>query len=290
MQDFDYVLVHSVADAIAALSAGSEGCRVLSGGTDLLVALRERRCQATLLVDVKHIPETNTLEYDPVAGLRLGAAVPCATICNHPAVRRVYPGLVDALNLIGGAQIQERASVGGNLCHASPAADSIPALIAHAALCIIAGPGGQREVPVEQFCIAPGQTTLQRGEFLVALHLPAAGPGSGAAYRRFTPRNEMDIAVAGAGAAVTLDADRSHFLKARLALGAVAPTPLYVAEAGDWLVGRPVSEEAIAQAATIAQAAARPISDMRGTAAQRRHLSGVLARQALSLAVERARA
>lgn len=289
MQDFDYMAPHSIAEVISLLSRNGDQARILSGGTDLLVQLREGRRRATLLVDIKRVPEVNELSYDPVTGLRLGAAVTCYRIGRNPAIVHAYPGLMDAISLIGGIQIQGRASVGGNLCNASPAADSIPALIVHRAVCILAGPHGYREVPVEGFCIAPGQTVLQRGEFLVWLQVPPPQPGFGAAYLRFTPRNEMDIAVVGAGASVILDESRTSFVSARIALGAVAPTPLFVPEAGAWLAGRKISSEAIEEAARIAQAAARPITDMRGTAAQRRHLSAVLTRRALERAIQRAR-
>jgi carbon-monoxide dehydrogenase medium subunit len=205
-------------------------------------------------------------------------------------VAAAYPGLIDAFSLIGGVQIQGRASVGGNLCNASPAADGIPALIAHGAICEIAGPAGRRTLPVEDLCVAPGRTTLGPGELLVALWVPPPAARFGAAYLRFIPRNEMDIAVVGAGVAVTLDAGGERFVTAHIALGAVAPTPLPVPEAGAALAGQPVSPETIGAAAEIARAAARPIDDMRGTAAQRRHLAGVLTRRALERAVMRARA
>ena len=289
MQAFDYVLSRSVEQTVALLALQGDQARVLSGGTDLLVQLREGRRSAALVVDIKPIPEVNVLNYDPSQGLLLGAAVPCHLIYGHQALAAAYPGLIDAVSLIGSIQIQGRASVGGNLCNASPAADTIPALIVHQAVCIIAGPGGCREAPVEEFCTAPGRTLLRTGEFLVALRIPPPGPGFGASYLRFTPRNEMDIAVVGAGASVTLDAGGASFESARVALGAVAPTPLLVPEAGAALAGRAISDEAIDEAARAAQAAARPIDDMRGTIAQRRHLAAVLTRRALWKAVERAR-
>lgn len=289
MQAFDYMQVQSLDQAVALLSQDGDGARVLSGGTDLLVQLREGRSKATLLVDVKGIPELNAIHYDPAGGLQLGAAVPCHRLCHRPDLAAAYPGLLDAICLVGGTQIQGRATVGGNLCNASPAADTIPALIVHRASCVIAGPRGHREAPVEDFCIAPGATILQPGELLVLVQVPPPDPGFGAHYLRFTPRNEMDIAVVGAGASVTLDARGESFVAARIALGAVAPVPLFVAEAGQALVGRRVSDEAIREAAHLAQAAARPISDMRGTVAQRKHLAGVLVQRALWKAVERAR-
>jgi carbon-monoxide dehydrogenase medium subunit len=288
LQEFSYTKAKSEEEVVSLLSSDGDGVRVLSGGTDLIVQLREGRRRASLIVDVKGIPEANALVYDPAEGLRLGAAVACHRICGDATVNQVYPGLIDAVSLIGGTAIQGRASVGGNLCNSSPAADSIPALIVHRAVCIIAGPGGRRETPVEAFCTAPGQNVLQRGEFLVALRVPPPPPRFGAGYLRFIPRNEMDIAVVGAGASVVLDQDRATFVSARIALGAVAPTPLLATEAGEYLAGKPVSAEVIAQAARIAQAASRPISDMRGTAAQRKHLSAVLVRRALEKAIERA--
>ncbi len=288
MQDFDFVAAQSVSEVVSLLQDGRVS-RILSGGTDLLVQLREGRKDADRVIDIKRIPEVNELVFDPAMGLLLGAAVPCCRISADPLISAAYPGLVDAISLIGGMQIQGRASVGGNLCNASPAADTIPALIAHSAVCIIAAPHGMYELPVEDFCVAPGKTALQPGEFLVALRVPPVLSGFGACYLRFIPRNEMDIAVVGAGAAVTLDEDRARITAARVALGAVAPTPLFVPEAGEYLVGKEATPENIFEAARIAQSAARPISDMRGTADQRRHLAFVLARRTLTGAVARAR-
>ncbi|MDO8942953.1 MAG: xanthine dehydrogenase family protein subunit M [Desulfobacterales bacterium] len=290
MQSFEYAAARSLSEAAALLSRGEGVNRVLAGGTDLIVQLREGRRTAALLVDVKPIPELNLLEFDPAGGLLIGAAVACYRICAHAPIAAAYPGLVDAVSLIGGTQIQGRASLGGNLCNASPAADSIPALIVHRAVCLIHGPNGSRVLAVENFCSAPGRNALLPGEFLVSVRLPAPPPGFGAAYLRFIPRNEMDIAVACAGASVILDEKGSTFLSARVALGAVAPVPLFVPEAGEWLVGRPVSAESIEAAARIAQEAARPIDDMRGTAEQRKRLCYVLTRRALEKAAARARA
>lgn len=289
MQAFDYAAPRGIEEAVSLLADRGEEARVLAGGTDIIVQVREGRRQVGLLVDVKGIPEVNQLRYDPAAGLVIGAAVPCYRIYGHAEIAAAYPGLIDAVSLVGGIQIQGRATVGGNLCNASPAADTIPALIVHEAVCIIAGPHGQRELPVEHFCTGPGRTALQRGEFLVALRMPAPKPNFGAAYLRFIPRNEMDIAVVGVGASVVLDQQKNAFVAARVALGAVAPTPLLVDTAAAALSGQPVSDEALQRAAEAAQAAARPIDDMRGTAAYRRHLVGVLTRRALRGAIQRAK-
>ncbi len=289
MQAFEYQAPPSLEQAVARLAAEPERARPMAGGTDLLTQMREGRRQIGSLIDIKSIPELTAVTYHPEQGLSLGAAASCYAICHHPDVVARYPGLVDGLGVIGAVQIQFRASVGGNLCNASPAADSIPPLIVHAATCQIVGPAGARSVPAEDFCVAPGRTVLQPGELLVSVQVPPPPRNFGAHYLRFIPRNEMDIAVVGAAAAITLSDDGRTFASARLALGAVGPTPLLLANAGDYLPGRPVNDETLAQAARLAQAEARPIDDVRGTAGFRRHLSGVLTRRALERAVERAR-
>lgn len=286
MQDFDYVSASSIEEVVSVLSK-SPDARVLSGGTDLIVQLREGRKRAPVVVDIKRVPEANVLSYDPAVGLRLGAAVPCWQIACHEQVAAVYPGLVDGIALIGGTQIQGRATVGGNLCNASPAADSIPALIVHEAECEVVGPQGARLIKAEAFCTGPGRNALREGEFLVAMLLPPPPRGFGAAYLRFIPRNEMDIAVVGAGASLVLKGDGT-IDRARISLGAVAPTPLLVEAAGDSLRGKRPTDENLRAAALIARDAARPITDMRGSAAQRTTLSAVLARRALEAAVKRA--
>jgi carbon-monoxide dehydrogenase medium subunit len=229
----------------------------------------------------------NEISYDPARGLTLGAAVPCYRIYGNPAVAGAYRSLADVAALIGGTQIQGRASIGGNLCNAAPSADSIPLLIALGGRCRIAGPSGDREVAVEDFCTAPGRTILKSGELLVSIHLPPPPSDSGARYLRFIPRNEMDIAVAGAGVQVVLE--NGNFRSVRIALAAVAPTPLFVREAGESLAGRTVNAASLAEAAELARRAAQPITDMRGTAEYRRHLCGVLTRRALEAAIEIAR-
>lgn len=289
MKAFSYAAPQSLAEVTTLLSQNGSQVRILAGGTDLLTQVRENRRTVDLMVDVKHIPDLNALTDDPVNGLTIGAAVSCLSIRKHDTIPARYPGLIDAIALIGGIQIQGRATVGGNLVNASPAADSIPALIAHEAACTIAGPSGVRSVPVEEFCVSPGRTVLQNGEFLVSLHIKPPVAGFGAHYLRFIPRNEMDIAVVGAGAAVVLDESGEHFRSARLALGAVAPIPLYVPEVGEYLAGKPVSSEHINQAGQIAMQAAKPIADVRGTVEQRKHLAGVLTRRALTAACERAK-
>jgi carbon-monoxide dehydrogenase medium subunit len=289
LQAFEYAVPQTIDEAVSLLAARGDQARVLAGGTDLIVQLREGRRRLEMVVDVKKISEVNELSYDPQNGLRLGAAVPCHRIYGDAAIARAYPGLMDAFTLVGGTQIQGRASVGGNLCNSSPAADTTPALIVHNTICVIAGPNGRRELPVEQFCTGPGRNALGRGEFLVAFRIPAPPKNFGAQYQRFIPRNEMDIAVVGVGSSVVLGDDRATVTSARIALGAVAPTPLLAEAAAAALIGKPVSEATIAAAAEAAIAIARPIADMRGTIEQRRHLVGVLTRRTLQVAIARAR-
>jgi carbon-monoxide dehydrogenase medium subunit len=286
----DYVSANTVQEAVGLLADTDANARALAGGTDLLNLLRvapDRVKNPDLIVDVKSIPELNEITYDPQAGMTLGAAVPCYKIYGNEAVSQAYPALIDSASLIGGTQIQGRASIGGNLCNAAPSADAIPPLIALGVTCKIAGPSGSREVAVEDFCIGPSATVLESGEVLVSLHFPPPQPDFGARYIRFIPRNEMDIAVAGVGVSVVLD--NGTFKSARIALASVAPTPLFVKEAGDALVGKPVNDESILIASNIAKEAAKPITDMRGTIEFRTHLCEVLTRRALGTAIERAK-
>jgi carbon-monoxide dehydrogenase medium subunit len=289
VQAIEYRAPASVEEATRILAERGAGARVLAGGTDVIIQAREGRRAVGVMVDVKRIPETMELGFAADGSLRIGAAVPCARIYADPAVARAFPALIDSASLIGGIQIQSRASLGGNLCNSSPAADSIPTLIVLGAVCEIASAAGRRKLPVEQFCTGPGQNALRQDEMLVALVLPAPAARSGAAFERFIPRNEMDIAVTNAAAQVTLSADGAAFESARIAIGAVAPTPLFVPAAAAALAGTPVAPEAIDAAAAAASAAARPITDMRGSAAQRTHLAAVLTKRVINRAVERAR-
>jgi carbon-monoxide dehydrogenase medium subunit len=286
---FEYIAPTTVGEAVAALAGKGDRVRPLAGGTDLIVQLRCGLLDVDLVVDVKKISELNMVTYRPGEGLTIGAAVPCHRIVEHADIVRVYPGLVDAVGLIGGTAIKGRATMGGNLCNAAPSGDSIPAMIVLKANCTVVGPAGVRTVAVEHFCTGPGETVLGRGELLVSIHFPPPVANSGVCYLRFTPRHEMDIAVVGVGASVVLSADRPTISAARVAMGAVGPTPLYAEAAGAVLKGKAPSEESFAEAARLAQVAARPITDMRGTDAQRRHLVGVLTRRALRGAVERAK-
>ena len=289
MEAIEYTATKSIDEAVAALAAKRERARVLAGGTDILVQLRGGRRSVDLLVDVKDIPELNQLTYTPQKGLILGAAVPCYRIYQDQTLASAYPGLIDAAALIGGIQIQGRASIGGNVCNSAPSGDSIPPVIVLGGVCNIAGPNGTRQVASEDFCTGPGRNVLQPGELLVSINFPPPQAHAGANYLRFIPRNEMDIAVAGVGSSVVLDPGGQKFVSARIALASVAPTPVLSRQASESLVGKAVSEETIEEAAQLAMADAKPINDMRGTIRQRIHLVGVLTRRSLRIAIQRAR-
>jgi carbon-monoxide dehydrogenase medium subunit len=281
-----YESPESIEAAVALLANGADA-RILAGGTDLLVQLRAGLIAPELVVDIKNIRATREITAEN-GGYRVGAAVSGAELGEHTDLKRAWPGVVEAVELIGSTQIQGRASMGGNLCNASPAADSVPALIAADALCTVAGPGGQREVPVEEICTGPGQTSLAKGEFVVSLFLPRRGPRSGDAYLRFIPRTEMDIAVVGAGVNITLD-ESGVCSAARVALGAVAPTAMLVPEAGAALAGTRLEDADLQTMAAAASAACKPIDDKRGTVEYRVKVAGVIARRACAIAIERAR-
>lgn len=286
MTEFSYHRPTSLADALARLAGA--GARPLAGGTDLIPQWREGRREMASAVDLKAIPELTAVSFDPKTGAKIGAAAPCAELYALPWLAANYPALDDACRLIGGWQIQQRASLGGNLCNASPSADSIAPLVVLEAVCEIAGPNGTRTLPVAQFTTGPGATALAAGELLVALRLPAPTPRSGSAYLRFTPRAEMDIAIAGAGVWLALDG-AGAIAGARIALSAVGPTILRAPDAEQFLIGKSPAPDVFAEAGARARASAKPIDDLRASADYRRHLTGVLVTRALTLAASRIR-
>ena len=288
MHPFAYVAPNTVEEAVAVLSEHGDRARPLAGGTDLLVKARANVWELDAVVDVKNIPELMNLTVGK-NGLSIGAGVPCYQVYENDQVADEYPGIIDGASIIGGIQIQSRAGLGGNLCNAAPSGDGIPALIVYSAIARIAGPSGTREVPVEEFCTGPSRTVLKPGELLVSIEVPKPAPNSGAAYTRFIPRNEMDIAVAGVGVYVVLDDSGNNFESARIALSAVGPTPILATEAGDSMAGKPVDDKIIDTAANLARDAASPITDMRGTINQRKQLIEVLSGRMINQAVERAR-
>lgn len=281
-----YASPTTVNEAVAVLSGASGLVKILSGGTDLLVQLRSGRIKPDIIVDTKKIPgiigitETET-------GFVIGAATSGAMIFEHAGLTAAHPGVAEATNLIGSTQIQGRASLAGNLCNASPAADSVPAMIAASAVAIVVGPNGQRAVPVEQIVTGPGKTSLTKGEFILEFHLPKPALRSSGAYLRFTPRTEMDIAVVGAAVNVTLDA-AGVIIAARVSLGAVAPTQLLVLDGATAIIGSKLDQAALDRLDAAARAVCNPIADKRGTIDFRIKVAGVLARRAAAIAVARA--
>ena len=275
----------SVADAVALLAA-DPGARVLSGGTDLIVQMQSRRITPSAVVDVKRIDGMIGIRSD-AGGFVIGAATPCTMLKESASLVAAWPGVVEAANLIGSVQVRNRATMAGNLCNASPAADSVPALVAAGAVCLVAGPGGTREVAAEKINTGPGKTSLTPGEFVVEIRLPARPQGGGDAYLRSTPRTEMDIAVVGAGAALVIDGSGTC-TSARVSLGAVAPTVLLVEAAGAALVGSKLDAAALEAMAEAVRAACRPIDDKRGTAAYRTAMAAILAKRVVSIAHQRA--
>jgi CO/xanthine dehydrogenase FAD-binding subunit len=286
MSSLSYAAPTSVDDAVKLLAGASGLAKVLSGGTDLLVQLRSGRLKPDLIVDTKKIPGMLGIRTEN-GGFVIGAATPGAVVEAHAGLNAAWPGLVEALDLIGSTQIQGRCSLAGNLCNASPAADSVPALFAAGATAVIVGSNGKREVPVEQVPTGPGRTSLAKDEFVLEFKLPPRPARSSDAYLRFIPRTEMDIAVVGCGVNVTLD-EKGVCIAARVALGAVSPTVILVPAAAAALIGHTLDAETLARLDAAAQAAAKPISDKRGTIEYRTKIAGVLARRVAAIAFARA--
>jgi carbon-monoxide dehydrogenase medium subunit len=273
----------------AKLLAGARGkAVVLAGGTDLLVKMKSGVVEPDLIVDIKRIDATGAIKKSD-SGFRIGAAVSCAALGKNAALKKAWPGVVEAANLIGSDQVQGRCTMAGNLCNASPAADSVPALVAAGAKANIVGPGGRRTLAVEKVATGPGKTALKKGELIESISLPKREPKSGDAYLRFIPRTEMDIAVVGAAVSLELASDGS-VSAARVSLGAVAPTVLLVEEAAQALIGSKLEEAAQEKLAAAASAACKPIDDKRGTVEYRTKVAGVLARRAALIAYDRAKA
>ena len=286
MNEIRYEMPTTAEAAVALLTAANGPAKVLSGGTDLIIQMRSGQHTPQLLVDVKNIAEMTSIATES-GGYRIGAAVSCMRLTEDAAFANTWPGVIDAVNLVGSVQVRGRATIGGNVCNASPAADSVPAMIAAGAIANIVGPDGRRAVPVEQIAAGVGKTSLAKGEMVTSFILPNRAPRSGDAYLRFTPRSEMDIAVVGVGINLTLD-DSGVCTHARVSLGAVAERALLVPAAAAALIGTRVDTVALERLAAAASAAAQPIDDKRGTKAFRIKVSGVLARRAATIALDRA--
>jgi carbon-monoxide dehydrogenase medium subunit len=286
MPNLSFTAPTTVDEAIRALASAQGLAKPLAGGTDLLVQLRSGRTRPDVIVDLKRIPDLIGIR-ETGDSFVIGAATPGVLLSEHEAFSSAWPGIVEGVDLIGSQQIQGRASLVGNLCNASPAADSVPALICARAVAVIAGPDGKREAPVEAIVTGPGQTSLKKGEFIVEFRVPKPKPRQSDAYLRFIPRTEMDIAVVGCGVNVTLDA-AGLCTDARVVLGAVAPTQLIVDEAAQALTGHRLDDDTLSRLDAAAQRACKPINDKRGTIEYRTKVAGVLARRAAAIAFERA--
>lgn len=274
-------------DEAAALAASATGItRFLAGGTDVLVQLRADIVTPDTLIDIKHIAGVHDIIQMPNGGWQIGIAVTGAEMTEHPALAAAWPGVVEAMDLVGSTQIQGRATLTGNLCNGSPAADSVPAMVAADASVSVCGPRGVHKVAVLDIPTAPGRTSLAKGELVTAVNLPAREPGGGDAYLRFIPRTEMDIAVVGCG--INLRVEGGKITQARVSLGAVAPTVLLVGEAAEAIIGSTLDDAALDRLAAAASAACNPIDDKRGTIEFRTHVAGVLARRTAKIAYDRA--
>ena len=281
-----YEVPQTAREAVGLLEAEKGLSRILAGGTDVLVQLRSGVVEPDLIVDIKHIAGMREITAEG-GGYRIGAAVSGAELGEHSGVVALWPGVVEALELIGSTQVQGRATMAGNLCNGSPAGDSVPAMIAAEAIASIAGPSGDRTCPVEDIPVGPGRISLGKGEFITSIFLPARPERSSDAYLRFIPRTEMDIAVASAGVSLTLDA-AGTCTTARVALGAVAPTVVLVPDAAAALVGSKLDDSALAALGAACSAACNPIDDKRGTIEFRQDVAAVLAKRAAKIAYDRA--
>jgi carbon-monoxide dehydrogenase medium subunit len=281
-----YIRPLSIEDAVGQLAGSAGTAAILAGGSDLLVRMKGGFIEPDLIVDIKAIDGLSEIR-ETAEGFSIGAAVPCAVLGENATLKKAWPGVVEAAKLIGSKQVQGRCTIVGNLCNASPAADSVPAMVAAAARAVIAGPAGKRTIAVESVPTGPGRTSLAKGEIIEAILLDKRPPRSGDAYLRFIPRTEMDIAVVSAGANLTLD-EHGVVKSARVTLGAAAPTVLLVEEAAEVLIGSKLDEATLERLAKVCSGACRPIDDKRGTIEFRRKVAGVLARRVATTAYQRA--
>lgn len=279
----------SLAEATRILAEEAGDARVIAGGTDIVVQYRDGRIAPNLVVSLHRIGGLDAIEEDGAGGLRLGPLVTATRVARHPVVLERYPALAEGARQVGAWLIQNRATIAGNICNASPAADTLPALLAHGARVELTGPNGTREMPLAEYFTGPGRTVRTAGDILTAIVLPAAPARSASAYVKLSPRGAMDIAIVGVAVAVSLAPDGERIDEIGIGLGAVAPTPLRAADAEAVLRGQPVSADRIGEAARVARAAARPIADVRGSAEHRSEMVETLVRRVTTLAIERAR-
>ena len=289
MRRFQYFAPGSLDEAVALLKEQGDGVRVLAGGTDLMVQMKEAGLHPPAVISLHAVDELRGIDYAASTGLRLGARADMATVAATPIVQEHYAALADGAGVVGSIQTRNMATLGGNIANAAPSADTAPPLVVFDAVAEIIGPGGRREAPVESLFAGPGKNALAPGEIIIAFRLPAPEPRTGSVYQRHTPRKIMDIAVVGVGVRLTLG-DDDTIREARICLGAVAPTPIRAIDAEQALAAQPASEALFSRAAELAQEAASPISDVRGSAEFRRYLVGVMTKRCLGIALERVKA
>ena len=285
----DYSSPETLAEALSLLNEHQKDAGILAGGTDLIVKMRADRINPGQIIDIKSIPELNQVNINSNNDLTIGSAIPCYKIYNNDDIMNLRPELKDSASIIGGTQIQGRASFGGNICNAAPSADSVPLLISLGATCNVQSVNGERTIALEDLFSGPGQTVLGPNELLISITIPKKSDLSGANYIRFIPRNEMDIAVVGTGVSVTLSSNKKNFESVRVSLASVGPTPIFVDGIDKEVSGQEINDESIRVVSNMAKNASKPISDMRGTAEFRQHLCEVLTRRALITAIERAK-
>ena len=285
----DYSSPETLAEALTLLNEYQKDAGILAGGTDLIVKMRADRINPGQIIDIKSIPELNQVNINSNNDLTIGSAIPCYKIYNNSDIMNLRPELKDSASIIGGTQIQGRASFGGNICNAAPSADSVPLLISLGATCNVQSVNGERTIALEDLFSGPGQTILEPNELLISITIPKKSDLSGANYIRFIPRNEMDIAVVGTGVSVTLSSNKKNFESVRVSLASVGPTPIFVEGIDKEVSGQEINDESIRVVSNMSKNASKPITDMRGTAEFRQHLCEVLTRRALITAIERAK-
>ena len=285
----DYSSPETLSEALGLLNNYQKDAGILAGGTDLIVKMRANRVNPTQVIDIKAIPELNQININSNNDLTIGSAIPCYKIYNNSEIMNLRPELKDSASIIGGTQIQGRASLGGNICNAAPSADSVPLLIALGTKCNVQSINGERTIPLENLFSGPGQTVLEPNELLISITIPRKSDLAGANYIRFIPRNEMDIAVVGTGVSVVISDNKKNFESVRVSLASVGPTPIFVDGIDKEVSGQEINDESIRVVSNMAKKASKPISDMRGTAEFRQHLCEVLTRRALITSIERAK-
>jgi carbon-monoxide dehydrogenase medium subunit len=291
MRTFEFHAPTALDEALDLLRGSGDAARPVAGGTDLVVQMKDAATRfpyPTTVVSLLNVPELKGIEFSSSNGLRIGSLANMTELSSSSDIRKHYTAVAEGAGVVGSIQTMNMATVGGNLCNAAPSADTAPPLLALDAELLITGPDGQRTTPIREFFVGPGETVLAPHELLVEVRLAAPSPQTGSAYSRHTPRKQMDIAVVGVAAVVSL-ADDDTIETARIALGAVAPTPIRATEAEDAISGQPATGETFARAAAIASNECNPISDVRGSAEFRRHLVGAMTERMLRLAANRAR-